>query len=91
MNIPRLREARGLTQAEIASRADAMLERLYRLVESGRTNVTASTMTRLADAFGVDVVELLAPIQVTSAEATATETTAASPDLTALHGGLAAA
>jgi len=82
VNIRRLREARGLTQAEIASRADAMSERLYRLVESGRTNVTASTMTRLADAFGVDVVELLAPIQATSAEATATETTAASPDLT---------
>ncbi|TAK30191.1 MAG: XRE family transcriptional regulator [Myxococcaceae bacterium] len=81
VNVRRLREARGWTQNEVASRADGMSERLYRLVESGRTNVTASTMTRLADAFGVDVVELLAPIQPTSAEATATATTA-SPDLT---------
>jgi len=79
VNVRRLREARGWTQAEIASRADGMSERLYRLVESGRTNVTASTMTRLADAFGVDVVELLAPIQAASTEAMATAT---SPDLT---------
>jgi transcriptional regulator with XRE-family HTH domain len=80
VNVRRLREARGWTQAELASRADGMSERLYRLVESGQTNVTASTMTRLADALGVDVVEILAPIQARSAEATAT--TGASPDLT---------
>lgn len=84
VNLRRLREALGWTQAEIASRADGMSERLYRLVESGRTNVTASTMTRLADALGVDVVELLAPIQATSAEtiSMATATAAVSSDLT---------
>lgn len=44
-----------------------MSERLYRLVESGSTNVTAATLTRLAEAFGVDVATLLAPIRQTSA------------------------
>lgn len=40
-----------------------MSERLYRLVESGGTNVTAATLTRLAEAFAVDVATLFAPVR----------------------------
>jgi len=44
-----------------------MSERLYRLVEAGKTNVTAATLTRLAEAFDVDVAVLLAPVRSSSA------------------------
>lgn len=62
-NVRHLREARGWSQEEVCSRAGAMSERLYRLVESGGTNVTAATLTRLAEAFAVDVAALLAPVR----------------------------
>ena len=66
-NVRHLREARAWTQEEVCSRAESMSERLYRLVESGKTNVTAATLTRLAEAFDVDVAVLLAPVRSSSA------------------------
>ena len=62
-NVRHLRETQGWSQEEVCSRAGAMSERLYRLVESGGTNVTAATLTRLAEAFAVDVAALVAPIR----------------------------
>lgn len=66
-NVRHLREARAWTQEEVCSRAESMSERLYRLVEAGKTNVTAATLTRLAEAFDVDVAVLLAPVRSASA------------------------
>lgn len=60
-SVRRLREARGWTQEVVAARAGSMSPRLYRLVESARTNVTLATLTRLAEAFDVDVAVLVAP------------------------------
>jgi transcriptional regulator with XRE-family HTH domain len=65
-NVRRLREAGAWTQEDVAARAGGMSERLYRLIESGKTNVTAATLTRLAEAFAVDVSELLTPPTPTS-------------------------
>jgi transcriptional regulator with XRE-family HTH domain len=67
-NVRHLREAQGWSQEEVCSRAGAMSERLYRLVESGGTNVTAATLTRLADAFAVDVSALIAPVRGASSK-----------------------
>lgn len=61
VNVRRLREERGWTQEQIAAYASAMSPRLYRQIEAGRTNLTAATLTRLAEALGVDVAALLAP------------------------------
>jgi len=66
-NVRHLREARAWTQEEVCSRAESMSERLFRLVEAGKTNVTAATLTRLAEAFDVDVAVLLAPVRSSSA------------------------
>lgn len=60
-NTRRLREATGLSQEETAHRCAEMATRLYQMVESGRTNVTATTLGRLCQGFSVDVVALLAP------------------------------
>ena len=60
-NTRRLREATGLSQEETAHRCAEMATRLYQLVESGQTNVTATTLGRLCQGFSVDVVALLAP------------------------------
>ena len=61
-NVRRLREARGWTQEEAAFQCDDMASPLLRRVELAATNVTALTLTRLATGFGVDVAELLAPV-----------------------------
>lgn len=60
-NTRRLRDATGLTQDAAAERCGAMPTRLYQMVESGLTNVTATTLGRLCQGFAVDVVTLLAP------------------------------
>lgn len=60
-NVRRLREARGWTQEEAAHQCAGLHATLYRTVEAGRTNVTASTIARLCDGFGVDVMELFLP------------------------------
>lgn len=48
----------------MAGRAASMSPRLYRQIETARANVTAATLTRLAEALGVDVATLLAPAPV---------------------------
>lgn len=65
-NTRRLRDATGWSQEEAAHQCGEMVTRLYQLVESGQTNVTATTLGRLCMGFGVDVVALLAPAAVLS-------------------------
>ncbi|MFO0605037.1 MAG: helix-turn-helix transcriptional regulator [Polyangiales bacterium] len=59
-NARRLREARGWTQAEAASKS-GLDDRAYREVESGRANLTLGTLLRVAKAYDDDVASLLAP------------------------------
>ncbi len=60
-NTRRLRDAAGWSQEEAAHQCGEMVTRLYQLVESGQTNVTATTLGRLCQGFTVDVIALLAP------------------------------
>ncbi len=61
-NVRRLREAKRWTQEEAAFRCDDMAAPLLRRIELGATNVTAVTIARIAEGFGVDAAELLSPI-----------------------------
>ncbi len=57
--VKRLREAKGLTQAELAEKAEISREYVA-LMESGvRANPTMDVLKRLAKALGVTVGELL--------------------------------
>lgn len=60
-NVRRLRAAGGWTQEEVAARAGRLSPRLYRQIEAGTTNLTAATLTRIAEALETDVAELLLP------------------------------
>lgn len=60
-NVRRLRDLRGWTQEEAAHQCNDLDLTLWRMVESGRTNITAATLARLVDGFAVDVGELFAP------------------------------
>ncbi len=60
-NVRRIRAAHPWTQEEVAARAGRLSPRLYRQIESGTTNLTAATLTRIAEALEVDVAALLAP------------------------------
>lgn len=60
-NVRRLREAQDLTQEELAFRSTDMGPAMLRTIEAGRVNVTALSMSRLAEGLGVDPAELLAP------------------------------
>ncbi len=62
-NVKRLREACGWTQEEAAFRCDGMATYVFQCVEGGTTNVTATTLARLAEGFSVDPVQLLAPTE----------------------------
>lgn len=64
-NVRRLRTARGRTQEEVAYAAARLSPRLYRQIEAGKTNLTAATLTRIAEALGVDVAALLVPAEPT--------------------------
>ncbi len=59
-NARRLREARGWTQAEAASKS-SLDDRAYREVESGRANLTLAMLLRVARAYDDDVASLLVP------------------------------
>ncbi len=59
-NILRLRLSRGWTQEEAAERCDAMTPRTFQTIEAAGSNVTATTLARLADGLGVDPSTLLA-------------------------------
>lgn len=60
-NVRRLRDARGWTQEECAFQCGDLDVTLLRMIESGRTNVTAATVARLVDGFGIDVRDLYEP------------------------------
>jgi transcriptional regulator with XRE-family HTH domain len=55
----RLREGRGLTQVELAQRAQVSQGYLAALEGGLKTNPSLSTLTKLATALGVPVAELL--------------------------------
>lgn len=57
-NLRRLRAASGLTQAALAEAA-GMSRRMYVQLEGGDTNVSLSTLDRIADALGVDFVTVV--------------------------------
>jgi ribosome-binding protein aMBF1 (putative translation factor) len=59
-NTRRLREARAWTQVDAAAEC-SMATFMLQTVESGRRNVSATTLARLCDGFKVDVQELLQP------------------------------
>lgn len=60
-NVRRLREARGWTQEEAAFQAREFDPALLRTIEAGTANLTITTIARLCDGFGVDVLDLFAP------------------------------
>lgn len=60
-NLRRLRHARGWTQEEAARRCGDMAAQYFQLIEREGVNVTVSTLSRLAQGLGVDIVDLLAP------------------------------
>lgn len=60
-NVRRLRATGRWTQEEVAARAGRLSPRLYRQIEAGTTNLTAATLTRIAEALETDVAELLIP------------------------------
>lgn len=60
-NLRLLRRKRGWTQ-RIAAEQCGMIFQTYQPIESGKVNVTMTSLARLAEAFGVDPVVLLAPV-----------------------------
>ncbi|WP_084737932.1 helix-turn-helix domain-containing protein [Cystobacter ferrugineus] len=56
--VRRLREERGWTQEEAAHRC-GMTTRLFQRVEGADVNLTFTSLARLCEGFGVDVVQLL--------------------------------
>lgn len=64
--VRRYRRQRGLTQAELAHRMG--VHRVYvSRIESGRVGVSAATLVRLAEALGVSLDALAAPLYVQGA------------------------
>lgn len=59
LRVKELREAAGLTMAELAKRAD-LYPRTIRNVERGTHKPTLATVEKIADALGVPVQALLA-------------------------------
>lgn len=59
-NLRQMRGMRGWTQEEAAVHCADMAPYVYRRIEGAHTNLTATTLIRLAMGFGVDVAELVA-------------------------------
>jgi transcriptional regulator with XRE-family HTH domain len=59
-NFARIRRERGLTQGQVAERSGFSRQYLSEL-ERGRRNPTIATLFELAQAMGVDYLELLRP------------------------------
>ena len=60
-HLRRLRDARGWTQTEAATRLGMKVQQ-FQQIEAGTNNATMVTLARVAEAFEVDIVELLAPL-----------------------------
>jgi transcriptional regulator with XRE-family HTH domain len=60
VNVRRLREAKGWTQEECASQCGRLDPAVLRVIEAANANVTATTVARLCDGLGVDVLDLFA-------------------------------
>ncbi len=60
-HLRRLRKAKGWTQT-VAAEALGMKTQQFQQLEAGTNNMTLVTLARVAEAFEVDVVELLAPV-----------------------------
>lgn len=56
-NLRRIREEQGLTQEQLAARAEAKQATISQ-IESGKTGFTRDSVLRLARALGVDIEEL---------------------------------
>jgi len=54
-----LREARGLTQAQLAERSDLQSWKYIGTVENARTNITLTNIIRLAQGLGLSSAELM--------------------------------
>lgn len=67
-NLRRMRKDRGWSQADAAQRLGMKPQQFHQL-ESRGNNTTLVTLARIADAFGADISELLAPILPTQAKA----------------------
>lgn len=64
--VRRYRRQQGLTQAELARRMG--VHRVYvTRIESGRVGISAATLVRLAEALGVSLEALAAPLYVPKA------------------------
>lgn len=59
--IAELRERHGLTQADVAEAVGTTVPNLQR-IEYGTQNVTIETLTKIANAIGVKVVEMFAEL-----------------------------
>jgi len=66
-NLRSLRQARGLTLAELA-RLVGYSERYLEIIERGEVDPTINTMAELAAALGVKATQLLAPVLVKKTE-----------------------
>lgn len=66
-NFARLRKAQGFTQEDLEARSGFSQQYLSSL-ERGRRNPTVITLYELAQALGIDHVELIRPDQVALAE-----------------------
>lgn len=62
-NIKRIRKEKGMSQKDVAERSD-MLVPTYSRLECGRANPSLGTMTRIANALEVSIVELLQPSEI---------------------------
>lgn len=58
--IAELREARGLTQEDVADRIGTAVKN-YQRIESGRQNLTVRTLVRIAHAIGVEPIAFWDP------------------------------
>lgn len=61
-NVRRVREERGWTQEEAAEHCGEMASQLLCRIELGATNVTALSLSRIVEGFGIEPAELLKPV-----------------------------
>jgi transcriptional regulator with XRE-family HTH domain len=66
-NLRRMRAERGWTQEAAAARCADMAPYVYRRIEGGHTNLTATTLARLAAGFEVELTDLLAAAPLATA------------------------